>query len=305
MENGGDADASRHALGKGHHARRTRLLPRTVVRPTSATMLLDSLLHQGATLYRWRSYLPLPLTLLLFAALALPPVTPEWHAGASWWDWLALSASLAGLAIRIHTIGHAPAFTSGGNVHKQVANELNMTGCYSIVRHPLYLGNLLMWLGPALFVRSPWLVLICLLAFWLYYERIMCAEEDFLATRFDTQFREWAGTTPAILPSLGPWKKPDSPFKARRVLRREYNALLATAALFNLLVLWRSWIHGPGLMLPTSWMLLLAAAILISLLCLFLKKRTSVLEVNPEKDSIQALKRTDNHSKTALEVPLK
>lgn len=246
-------------------------------------MLLNELRQQGDTLYRWRSYLPVPLTLLLFVALALPPATPGWHAGAAWWDWLALSASLAGLAIRIHTIGHAPPFTSGGNVRKQVADELNTTGCYSIVRHPLYLGNLLMWLGPAVFVRSLWIVLICLLAFWLYYERIMCAEEDFLETRFGSRFRAWSAATPALFPLFRSWETPRLPFTVRRVLRREYNAFLAIAALFCLLVLWRSWLHGPGLTLPASWMLLLAAATLTFLLCLVVKKRTSLLEVTRDQ----------------------
>lgn len=251
-------------------------------------MLVDEIRQQGEALYRWRSYLPVPLAALLFAALALPTEAPGWHAGAEWWDWLALGVSLAGLAIRIHTIGHAPPSTSGGNLRKMVANELNTTGCYSIVRHPLYLGNLLMWLGPALFVRSIWIVLICVLAFWLYYERIMCAEEDFLETRFGNEFRTWSATTPAFLPSSARRKAPNSPFAVRRVLRREYNAFLAIASLFCLLVLWRSWIRGPGLMLPTSWILLLAAAALTFLLCLVAKRRTSLLEVEPKQGSRQA-----------------
>ena len=166
---------------------------------------------------------------------------------------------------------------------QQVAAELNTTGCYSIVRHPLYLGNLLMWLGPAVFVRSLWIVLICLLAFWLYYERIMCAEEDFLETRFGSRFRAWSAATPALFPLFRSWETPRLPFTVRRVLRREYNAFLAIAALFCLLVLWRSWLHGPGLTLPASWMLLLATATLTFLLCLVVKKRTSLLEVTRDQ----------------------
>ena len=248
-------------------------------RPPAGALLLDELRQQGKTLYRWRSYAPLPLTLLLFAVLGQPPPTPGWQAGVLWWDWLALGTSLTGLAIRVHTIGHAPPFTSGGNVRMQVASQLNTTGCYSIVRHPLYLGNLLMWLGPALFVRSIWITLVCVLAFWLYYERIMCAEEDFLERRFDDKFRIWSAVTPAVCPRLANWKSPDMPFAIRRVLRREYNALLATVTLFCLLVLWRSWIHGAGPMLPTSWLALLAAASLTFVLCLVVKKRTSLLEL--------------------------
>ena len=31
--------------------------------------------------------------------------------------------------------------TSGRNTHDQVADSLNTSGIYSIVRHPLYVGN--------------------------------------------------------------------------------------------------------------------------------------------------------------------
>ncbi len=248
-------------------------------------MLLDELRQQGDTLYRWRSYVPVPLALLLFAAIALPPA-PIWPL-AAWWDWLALAVSLLGLMLRIYTIGHAPPFTSGGNVHKQAAGELNTTGAYSLVRHPLYLGNLLMWLGPTLFVRSVWVALICVLGFWICHERIMCAEEDFLEARFGDNFRAWAKLTPAFLPSATVWRSPRAPFSMRRVLRREYNALLATGALFCSLVLWRSWLHGPGLALPLSWAVLLTGASPLFLLCVVIKKRTSLLESKPKDQELQ------------------
>ena len=51
--------------------------------------------------------------------------------------------------IRIYTVGTTPAGTSGRNRDKQIAEKLNKTGVYSIIRHPLYLGNLLIWLGVA------------------------------------------------------------------------------------------------------------------------------------------------------------
>ncbi len=250
-------------------------------------MLLDELRRQGDKLYRWRSYLPVPLTLLLFTTLALSPAE-VWPLGP-WWDWLALNVSLLGLAFRIYTIGHAPPFTSGGNVRKQVAGELNTTGAYSLVRHPLYLGNLLMWLGPTLLVRSVWVTIICVLVFWLYYERITCAEEDFLETSFGNEFRAWSAVTPALLPSAAAWRAPSASFSMRRVLRREYNALLATVALFCLLIAWRSWLHDPRVTLPTSWMILLASAVAIFVVCLVIKKRTTLLEREPRRQRLKEL----------------
>jgi protein-S-isoprenylcysteine O-methyltransferase Ste14 len=63
-----------------------------------------------------------------------------------------LGISLFGQAIRAVTVGYAPQNTSGRNtVNGQIADELNVTGIYSLLRHPLYLGNYFMWLGPSLF----------------------------------------------------------------------------------------------------------------------------------------------------------
>lgn len=88
--------------------------------------------------------------------------------------------SLTGLLIRMYIIGHTPKNTSGRNTKEQIAEELNTSGLYSICRHPLYAGNFLMWLGLALMTESAAFIVIFCLAFWLYYERIMFAEEQFL-----------------------------------------------------------------------------------------------------------------------------
>ncbi len=72
-----------------------------------------------------------------------------------------LGISLFGEVIRILTIGFTPKNTSGRNtINGQLADELNVTGIYSIIRHPLYLGNFFMWLGPVLFLRSGWVTVV-------------------------------------------------------------------------------------------------------------------------------------------------
>ncbi|MEI3590430.1 MAG: hypothetical protein V8Q44_05920 [Alistipes ihumii] len=62
-----------------------------------------------------------------------------------------LLVSLFGLAIRIRTAGHTPDRTSGRNTAEgQVADEPNTTGIYSMMRNPLYVGDLFKWPGIAL-----------------------------------------------------------------------------------------------------------------------------------------------------------
>ena len=53
-----------------------------------------------------------------------------------------LGVSLFGEVIRIYTVGYAPKNTSGRNTGAgQIADELNTTGIYSLVRHPLYVAR--------------------------------------------------------------------------------------------------------------------------------------------------------------------
>lgn len=189
----------------------------------------------GTWLFQRRSFLPLLLLPLFYTA-----VRDFAHPGAShWmdlvWEAACLAISLSGFGLRIVTVGFAAPGTSGRNRHEQHALALNTTGPYSVVRHPLYLGNYLMWLGASLVPRAWWLPLLITLAFALYYERIMFAEEEFLRRRFGSAFGEWAKGTPAIVPRRLSWIPPDRPFTLRRVLRQEYSGLFALITVYTLL----------------------------------------------------------------------
>jgi protein-S-isoprenylcysteine O-methyltransferase Ste14 len=107
----------------------------------------------------------------------------------------------------MYFIGHTPKNTSGRNTKGQIAEELSTTGVYSICRHPLYAGNFLMWLGIAMMTESVAFIVMFCLAFWLYYERIMIAEEQFLRKFFSMAYLIWAEKTPAFIPNLKDWKK--------------------------------------------------------------------------------------------------
>ena len=188
--------------------------------------LAEEFQSQGNWLFRWRSYLPL----LLLALLGVAAKQFEFPFGRLWiheiWEEACLGVSFLGLLIRVVAVGYAPARTSGRNSSKQVADSLNTTGLYSIVRHPLYLGNFLIGFGISLVVWVWWLPVIYALAFCLYYERIMFAEEAFLRGKFSRDFETWAAATPAFWPRFSQWRRPELPFSVRNALRREYTGLL-------------------------------------------------------------------------------
>lgn len=191
--------------------------------------------NTGNWLFRWRSYLP--LTIVVMFVLALLDANKQ-NGGLEFSEeWICLIVSFFGLGIRIITIGHTPRKTSGRNTKHQVAESLNTTGIYSIVRNPLYLGNFFMGLGIALFPGLWYLTLIYVLAFWLYYERIIFAEEAFLREKFGEVYLEWANRTPVFIPSFGHYQSASMPFSIRNILRREYNGVFAVILVLFLLEL--------------------------------------------------------------------
>ena len=118
-------------------------------------------------------------------------------------DLICLAVSTLGLLIRIYTVGHTPKNTSGRNTAEgQVADEVNTTGIYSLVRHPLYVGNFFMWLGPAMYAADIWFAISFVMLYWVYYERIMYAEEQFLVGKFGEIYASWAKITPAFILSM-------------------------------------------------------------------------------------------------------
>jgi protein-S-isoprenylcysteine O-methyltransferase Ste14 len=195
------------------------------------------------------------------------------------WEVVCLLVSFLGLGIRIVTIGHTPRGTSGRNTKKQVAETLNTTGLYSVVRNPLYLGNFFMWLGIALFAHLWWLTLIYILVFWLYYERIIFAEEAYLRDKFGNEYLEWANKTPAFIPKLSQYRKANLPFSLRNVLRREYNGFFAVIViLFVLETVGEIFVKG-RLEFDLGWIFLLGIGFVVWMVLRSLKKYTKVLYV--------------------------
>lgn len=187
--------------------------------------LNEEIQSQGQWLFRWRSYLPLAIVPLIGIALAQMDVHAETRFHETWED-VCLGISFLGLFVRVFTVAYVPQHTSGRNTKRQIADKLNTTGMYSIVRHPLYLGNFLIGLGIALLQFVWWLPVIYSLVFWLYYERIMFAEEAFLRQKFGEEYERWAATTPAFWPRFRQWRKPSLSFSWLNVLRREYSGLM-------------------------------------------------------------------------------
>ena len=249
--------------------------------------LTDRLAQQGRRLFAFRSVVP--LVLLPVVVLAMPE---SWQAeawlgpaGALAVQWLAIGVACTGVVIRCAAVGFAPDGTSSRDTHRLRAPALNTTGMYSVVRHPLYLGNALMWLGVAMSSRVWWLVLIVALVYWIYIERVMLVEEAFLRQTFGATFEAWAVGTPAFVPRFSHWAPSTELFIWKRVLS-EYNGLLSLALVIPLLEFLEDQQHGGESLAVWSrehrdLVILLAAGLVVSGVSMVLRRRLSAAATEP------------------------
>jgi len=233
----------------------------------------------GNWLFRWRSYLP--LMMIGISLLALREYEYPGHSEYidHLWEAFCLVVCFIGLGIRAFTVGHTPKGTSGRNTREQVADTLNTSGIYSVVRNPLYLGNFFMGLGLALFAHLWWLTLIYILSFWLYYERIIFAEEEYLRNKFGDEYLAWANVTPVLIPKLSNYRKPCLPFSLRNVLRREYNGFFVVIVVLFILEVAGDLFYNGKIEIDLMWCVLLFIGFIIWITLRILKKYTALLNV--------------------------
>jgi protein-S-isoprenylcysteine O-methyltransferase Ste14 len=198
--------------------------------------LQQEMVAQGNVLFRYRGVLPILVLIpaLLLRFFGTPEAWLEPHSQTL--TYIAYIISLAGLILRFIVVGYAPPRTSGRNTKEQIADTLSSTGLYATVRHPLYVGNFLMWLGPALLTLNLWFTGLFILMYWLYYERIMLAEEDYLRNKFGEAYETWAAGRPAFIPQFSKWAPYQQPFRFYKALYQEKTGFLWLNLIFWLFV---------------------------------------------------------------------
>ena len=240
--------------------------------------LVQSFEKQGNFLFKYRGQFPVFLFILSVPFVYLTDYSLVSYEKFNLFMFISISISILGFFVRFYTIGTTPKGTSGRNTKEQVADVLNSSGMYSMVRHPLYLGNYLIWLGISLASFNIYFAVIMSLLFWIYYERIMFAEERFLERKFGEDYLNWASKLPAFLPSILNFKKSDTNFSIITVLRREYASVLAALVGFTFIEVLRTYFSTNNWSISDCTVEILVVTIVLVLILRSLKHYTSLLE---------------------------
>ncbi len=110
------------------------------------------------------------------------------------------STLTAAIGLPLAVLGMAVRLYASGYILKNA--ELATTGPYSLVRHPLYTGNILLVTGFAIANALWWAVPLALLFFWFYYPPAIEYEDRKLTRLFGVRWVAWASRTPALVPSF-------------------------------------------------------------------------------------------------------
>jgi protein-S-isoprenylcysteine O-methyltransferase Ste14 len=220
------------------------------------------------TLFRLRSYTPLPLLVAVVAVCWRGHLAPG--PGGEGVDAalnvVGVALAALGTVVRAATVGFEP--RTNTQTRRLGAPTLFTEGPYQVMRHPLYLGNALIVLGLLCLVHQLEAWALAAPAFLLSTATIIRGEERLLQARFGQAWTGWAARVPGL--SLDPrrWRAVrERPFDWRTAVRRETNPLVAWGLLAQAALGWEWWARE-ALTEQRTLALRLGMAVLLALLLL-------------------------------------
>jgi len=147
----------------------------------------------GGWLFRHRTMIPVPffLALLFVRAGELPA---SWRLTAT-----GVVVVILGEAIRLWGVHHIGAIS---RTRTDRLGPLVDEGPFALVRNPLYLGNIALWVGFALIARLVWMAPLLALVLGLEYHAIVRWEERLLTSRLGAAYRDYMTRVPRWIPTF-------------------------------------------------------------------------------------------------------
>jgi protein-S-isoprenylcysteine O-methyltransferase Ste14 len=130
----------------------------------------------GGWLFRYRSFLPVPIVLIGLLVPGYQSVATWW--GGAWFIVIGEGLRLAGVA------------AAGTVTRRRSRNvtELVTWGVFGMTRNPLYVGNFFIWVGFAIMSGVTWFPIVAALLFAIEYSFIVAYEEGVLESTFGQDY---------------------------------------------------------------------------------------------------------------------
>ena len=146
--------------------------------------------------FKYRSYTPLPFLILML--IFAKPTSASLISG--------FAVVLIGEAIRLWGVSIAGSETR--TTGKVGGTYLITNGAFAYVRNPLYVGNMVMYLGVGIMSLAlfPWLLIVAAAFFYIQYAMIVSQEEEYLAATFAEQYKHYAAHVGRFFPRLSPYQ---------------------------------------------------------------------------------------------------
>ena len=168
----------------------------------------------GGWLFRHRTWLPGPVALVIVMLPGSESASP-FLVGAG------VGITIVGELIRLWSVYHIGAIS---RTRSERLGPLVASGPFALVRNPLYVANIQLWVGFAIAARMLWLAPIVVVLLALEYHAIVRWEEMLLESRLGQAYREYAARVPRWMPSFD---------RGDRGLRRAREGFSWSATLFS------------------------------------------------------------------------
>jgi len=183
-------------------------------------------------IFKYRSYTPIPfvILMLIFENATVTSLL------------LGFFTALIGELIRFWGVSWAGSETrTTGGVG---GTYLVISGPFAHVRNPLYIGNILMYLGLGIMSMSlfPYLQIVAIIFFIVQYHVIVKEEERFLEKKFGNDYQKFLKNVPRFFPRLTKYidcSIPQPDYKISAGLKSEIRTLQAfSIVILMILVKW-------------------------------------------------------------------
>ena len=174
----------------------------------------------SSILFKYRSYTPIPFLILMLV----------FYNANIWSLIVGFVIALTGESIRLWGVSWTGSETrttgaAGGTF-------LIISGPFAYVRNPLYIGNILLYLGLGImsFALFPYLQIVAICFFLWQYHLIIKYEEKYLQNKFGNDYIDYIKNVRSIIPRITPYKNSavdQPPFNLRAGIVSEKRSMQA------------------------------------------------------------------------------